>query len=596
MYPTNPQYRHSIANKFYPPENGGHKFTPILINGEPQFESGNKAIVFKVTDDVSNKVKALKLFLKDDKERFNRYTEISKYLNQFNSKYFVGFNFIEKFIYVEVNTNNSDNYFPGLIMEWAEGMTLGTKIKELCESDNKNEIKKICTSFKELSLFLLQNEIGHGDLKHDNIIVGDKNDLKLIDYDGLYTPSFKGQFSNELGTDSFQHPLRKSSDYNSRIDHFSILTIYVSLLALSLHPSLYNIYNDQQNLLFSKEDFLDPENSKLFEFLSQEIETKALTFFIKQSLTKNDIYIDNILDLLNGNFPKPKIVISHSPEEFLVGDLVKISWTTENVGTLHVNGVMHPLQGFIEEIVTKKEDFLFEYSNNYENKKLVYSIKGIPEPEIVLFLANNTAIKHDENLVLKWRAKNYKTISIRYDDSLFDVTNSRDFVIKGLKKNTTVSLVLTAKINERQTEQSIQVDVCYPISLQIKQDKLITFPNRPVLLNIQCENAEYVTLKPLNIDLTGKSEYEIKTELDLDYVIIAENKRYRESVRSRIEVLKPGTFSRRIIDLPKIEFKVPLPKLSRFQVEHALPRPNTKDVISRKLTGMLTQLKIFKIR
>ena len=76
MYPTSPQYRHSIANKMYPPDNGGYIFSPILENDEPKYESGNKAIVFKVTDDKTEKTKALKLFLIDNKERFFQYLEM----------------------------------------------------------------------------------------------------------------------------------------------------------------------------------------------------------------------------------------------------------------------------------------------------------------------------------------------------------------------------------------------------------------------------------------------------------------------------------------------------------------------------------------
>jgi predicted Ser/Thr protein kinase len=326
MYPTSPQYRHSIVNKTYPPDNGGRVFTPILENDEPKYESGNKAIVFKVTDDKTEKTKALKLFLIDNKERFIQYLEISKFLNKFSTQFFVSFNFIEKFIYVDVNPLPEDNYFPGLIMEWAEGKTLGSKIQELCTTKSKSNLKKIAESFKELSLFLLNNNIGHGDLKHDNIIVGEDNKMKLIDYDGIYVPAFNNQISKELGTDSFQHPQRKSADFNSDIDHFSILTIYCSLIALSANPDLYLKFNDQQNLLFTKEDFLKPGDSELFKVLTNNTETKALAFYIKQSLASESIYIDNLKDLLNGKFPKPSIEISHSPTTPLIGQKIKISW------------------------------------------------------------------------------------------------------------------------------------------------------------------------------------------------------------------------------------------------------------------------------
>ena len=99
MYPTGPQYRHAIINKAYPPDNGGYIFTSIYENEEPKYESGNKAIVFKVTEDKSGKIKALKLFLIDNKERFKQYDEISKFLNQFTTQFFVSFDFIEKLIY-----------------------------------------------------------------------------------------------------------------------------------------------------------------------------------------------------------------------------------------------------------------------------------------------------------------------------------------------------------------------------------------------------------------------------------------------------------------------------------------------------------------
>jgi hypothetical protein len=86
---------------------------------------------------------------------------------------------------------------------------------------------------------LLSENIAHGDLKHDNIIVNDNLDLVMVDYDGIYIPTFKGLESSELGTSSFQHPLRKNTDFNERIDDFSILTIYTSLVAFEQQSSTF---------------------------------------------------------------------------------------------------------------------------------------------------------------------------------------------------------------------------------------------------------------------------------------------------------------------------------------------------------------------
>ena len=45
---------------------------------------------------------------------------------------------------------------------------------------SKKNLKKIAESFNELSVFLLNNNIGHGDLKHDNIIVDENYKMKLF--------------------------------------------------------------------------------------------------------------------------------------------------------------------------------------------------------------------------------------------------------------------------------------------------------------------------------------------------------------------------------------------------------------------------------
>jgi serine/threonine protein kinase len=296
----------------YPPANGGYRFIPVMNdNNEVVFSSGGRAVVFKVNEESTGNETALKFFTVEDKNRFQHYIEISNYLKNIKSKFIVNFQIIENLIYVEFDKENPDNnYFPGVVMDWANGVTLQSKLKELCEKEEKSKILKLKDNFKKLAFFLLSENISHGDLKHDNIIVNDNLDLFLVDYDGIYIPIFKGLQSSELGTSSFQHPQRKNTDFNQRIDDFSILIIYTSLVAFENNPTLFNKYYDEQNLLFSLADFLKPKKSELFKILSNLEETKALTFYIKQSLASESIYIDNLEDLLNGKFPKPSIARS----------------------------------------------------------------------------------------------------------------------------------------------------------------------------------------------------------------------------------------------------------------------------------------------
>lgn len=530
MYPTSPQYRHSIVNKTYPPDNGGHIFTPILENEEPKYESGNKAIVFKVTDDKTEKTKALKLFLIDNKERFIQYLEISKFLNKFSTQFFVSFNFIEKFIYVDVNPLPEENYFPGLIMEWAEGKTLGSAIQELCNGKNKKKLKKIAESFKDISLFLLDNNIGHGDLKHDNIIVDKDNNMKLIDYDGIYVPAFNNQISKELGTDSFQHPLRKSTDFNADIDHFSILTIYCSLIALSISPDLYLKFNDQQNLLFTKEDFLKPEDSELFKVLFQIKEIKRLVFCIKQSLLSNSIYIENIKDILNNVFPKPSIVISHTPDIPLVGNDITMSWTTENTDSVKINGKDYAVSGKITEKYNTSKKIAFEIANPFDKSTVSYEIKVLESPVIKSFKVRQQKIEFQKSTFLDWEVSFASKVFLYSNGSKEDVSEKRGLEIAPLK-DATYELTIIGLDGKTTISNKVNVQVFKRVLIsEFKSNLDFVVESIPIKLEWITEHASKLILSSTldtDIDVTGKNSIELKPKKDCNYTLIAKNELFQ---------------------------------------------------------------------
>jgi hypothetical protein len=566
MYPTSPQYRHSIVNKTYPPDNGGHVFTPILENEEPKYESGNKAIVFKVTDDKTEKTKALKLFLIDNKERFSQYLEISNFLNKFNTQFFVSFNFIEKFIYVEVNQNQEENYFPGLIMEWAEGKTLGYKVQELCSTKDKKNLKKIAESFKDLSFFLLDNNIGHGDLKHDNIIVDQDNNMKLIDYDGIYVPAFNNQISKELGTDSFQHPLRKSTDFNADIDHFSILTIYCSLIALSINPDLFLKFNDQQNLLFTKEDFLNPDDSELFKALFQIKEVKRLVFCIKQSLLSNSIYIDNIKDILNNVFPKPSIVISHLPEIPLAGNDITISWTTENTDSVKIKGKDYAISGKITEKYNASKKITFEIANPFDKSTVSYEIKVLENPIIKIFKLRQQKIEFQKCTFLDWDVNYVSKIFLYSNGSKEDVSDKRSLEITPLK-DTTYELSIIGLDGKTTISQKVNVQVFKRVLItEFKSNLDFVVESIPIKLTWKTENASKILLSsPLevDIDVTGKNSIELKPKKDASYTLIAKNELFQASEQIGIGVQTLHKIPALDLGMPKMPtINVTIPDIS----------------------------------
>lgn len=100
--------------------------------------------------------------------------------------------------------------------------------------------------------------------------------LVLIDYDGMYVPSMKGQKSPTLGSRDFAHPLRTNSDFNESIDDFSLASMALSLKLLSIDLSLYQTYGTSDGMLFRKIDYLDLSNSTICSIANKYFNDKEL--------------------------------------------------------------------------------------------------------------------------------------------------------------------------------------------------------------------------------------------------------------------------------------------------------------------------------
>jgi hypothetical protein len=101
--------------------------------------------------------------------------------------------------------------------------------------------------------------------------------IQLVDLDGMFVPSLRGYQASEIGHPHFQPPWRTSTQFDETIDRFPALVIYLSLVALSKLPHLWNRYHDE-NLIFTNHDFRDPIRSSLFrELRAADRETASLT-------------------------------------------------------------------------------------------------------------------------------------------------------------------------------------------------------------------------------------------------------------------------------------------------------------------------------
>lgn len=115
--------------------------------------------------------------------------------------------------------------------------------------------------------------IAHGDLDLTNVLVsGDYPHvtLRLVDFDSMYVPALEGRKMYELGHEHFQAPSQLGiRHFDSKMDRFPALVIYLSLIALDEDSQLWDRCkaNEDSKLLLNTKDFQDLGNSAAYNLL-----------------------------------------------------------------------------------------------------------------------------------------------------------------------------------------------------------------------------------------------------------------------------------------------------------------------------------------
>ena len=274
-------------------------------DGLPVMTSGNFAVVFKMKDEQSGKFYAVKCFTKAQEGRAEAYREIAKELEKVSSPYILSIRYLEKELFVDTD-QTTETEFPVLLMDWVEGKTLDKYLRE--NLDDKYALEMLAYRFSQLAQWLIPQSFAHGDLKPDNIIVREDGTLVLVDYDGMYVPAMKGQKARELGSPDFRHPLRTEDDFDEYMDEFPMVSILLSLKAISLQPSLLDMYGTSDRLLLSERDYREIRNSEIVGKLSWTCDEKLnsivntfRSYWFRKNLMLNSFFFD---------IPKPSPIVN----------------------------------------------------------------------------------------------------------------------------------------------------------------------------------------------------------------------------------------------------------------------------------------------
>lgn len=203
---------------------------------------------------------AFRCWHSDIKNSKKRYETISEAIKKAHLSFLCEFQYIEKGINVE------GNIYPTTRMRWIDGITIKDYI---CQNRNSKDLLiALAGNFLKMTQALHAQSLAHGDLQHGNILVDNNHQLYLVDYDSFYCPQLKGEADTVTGLADYQHPARISNNcVSEKLDYFSELIIYLSILAIAENPSLIDKYKveDADRLIFSKEDFVDIKKAAIYK-------------------------------------------------------------------------------------------------------------------------------------------------------------------------------------------------------------------------------------------------------------------------------------------------------------------------------------------
>ncbi len=268
-WPLSHEFNEAVQNPsvvFSDPDLKGGE-TVVGATGLPLPRSGNFADVYQLRG-ADGREWAVKCFTRPVTGLAERYAKVSEALAGANLPFAVGFTFLPEGIRV------GGAWRPVVKMEWVEGLLLNQMVRE--NAGSAKVLSALGQMWVKLCKRLREASVAHADLQHGNVMLvpgsrAGAYGLKLIDYDGMWVPALANTPSGEVGHPSYQHPMRAANrTYSSDVDRFPHLVVATALRGLLVGgSSLWEKYDNGDNLLFTEVDYKKPAESKLMKELWQ---------------------------------------------------------------------------------------------------------------------------------------------------------------------------------------------------------------------------------------------------------------------------------------------------------------------------------------
>lgn len=482
----------------------------------------------------------------------SHFLTLSTALEKLALPYFCSFTYEDEGIVVE------GKKYPTTRMKWIDGKNLKEYI--CIHKNDKDELKNLANNFVKMITTLHEHRISHGDLQHGNILVDAKGNLFLIDYDSVYVPELQGEADIIKGLKGYQHPKRGDNLLaNEKVDYFSELIIYLSVLAIAENPSLVEKYQveDSEQLLFSSDDFKDLKNSQVYADLMQLGGLFPLLLKILEDyLLEDDICnLEPFTTLVDKYAKEPEIKsFSASSESFVVGQSYKLTWEVNNASRVFLNGKKLP--STIRECKVRPlhiglKSYELKVENGFKTAVAKLSVDVVEGTSVEVGLSLEKLKKgQTQTTLLHWNVQNAKRAVLETNVS------SMPIPLQGKKKcspsvSTTYTVKAIALDGITEVSKSVTVSVFAESEVIFKADKTFTFKDVPVTLSWEVKNAKSVKLEDEIVPLVGMKV--VTTDKEKQYVLEVVDEFGTKRVPITIKVLPLPLIKTVLLPMPKLE-------------------------------------------
>ena len=259
----------------------------IQENGRVVYTKGANSVVFKMHDLSTSKYYAIKCYTDVNYGIYNRMEVVKEKLRLVESPYLVKMNIVYNELNIDFNDLIDEEicYFPIVIMDWVDGVTLNHYHPK--SEKPEEDLKHLISSYKAMSSWLLEQGFSHGDVSPKNIIVTNGNNTMLIDYDNVvFSEEGAAPVSiDKMRDDDFCNPCQSSFKYEDNIDNFSLVSIMVSLIyQLESTSKPWKGGRFFYGYFLKKEDYTNIDKSNLFKSINEYLLWDSFVLCLKQQL------------------------------------------------------------------------------------------------------------------------------------------------------------------------------------------------------------------------------------------------------------------------------------------------------------------------